>query len=486
MFRYDRECVLAGVPFGICPDLGQVGEGAFCWVGIVAIVMEGSVIMCRDAGWSRILRVFVGLVGSVAVFVMMTGCPPMLPPVSGDATAVGVQKIAGGFTSPVALTVAGDGTGRLFIVDQVGVIRIFDGTTVRAQAFLDLTDRVAVLSPNFDERGLLGLAFHPDYANNGLFYVYYVPRDGGNRTRLAEFSVSGDRDLAAADSERVVLEIEQPQNNHNGGQLAFGPDGYLYIGVGDGGGANDTADGHTPTIGNGQDKSTLLGKILRIDVAGDPYAIPADNPFVDDVDARDEIYAFGLRNPWRFSFDPATGRLFVGDVGQNLLEEVHIVSAGDNLGWNRREGTTCFNPNNPAQPLATCPPSGFEGEPLVDPIFEYGHVDADGNPFGLSVIGGFVYRGMALSGLQGQYLFADWSPGFLEGDGRLFRAWVGDDGAWAFEELRIENKSSGRIDRFILGLGQDASGELYVLTTANGGPVGQTGEVYKLVPTAGG
>jgi glucose/arabinose dehydrogenase len=234
--------------------------------------------------------------------------------------------------SPVGLAAPPDGSGRLFILDQIGAVRIVDADGMLLPApFLNLADRMVPLAVegafSYDERGLLGLAFHPDYATNGRFFVFYTAPKGADQpdefdseSHISEFHVGADPNVGDPASEQVLLRIGKPQSNHNGGQLAFGPDGFLYISTGDGGGANDTGDGHNPAIGNGQDKTTLLAKILRIDVdSGSPYGLPPDNPFLADPTARPEIYALGTRNPWRFSFDSGGAhRLFVGDVGQDL------------------------------------------------------------------------------------------------------------------------------------------------------------------------
>lgn len=238
---------------------------------------------------------------------------------------VGLELVAGGFTMPVALASPADGTGRLFVADLPGVIQVIDaGGLLLDEPFLDITDRVVGLRPGYDERGLLGLAFHPEFAENGRFFVYYsaplragAPRGWDHTSRISEFAVSaGDENQADPGSERVILEVDQPQSNHNGGSIAFGPDGYLYIPLGDGGGARDVGPGRPPG-GNGQDVETLLGKILRIDIDGpEPYRIPADNPLVGKP-GRDEIYAYGLRNPWRMTFDSGgEHRLFAADAGQ--------------------------------------------------------------------------------------------------------------------------------------------------------------------------
>ncbi len=358
-----------------------------------------------------------------------------LPDASGPAPAVALEPFVDGLEAPVFLTHAGDGSGRLFAVEQPGTIRIIEDGEVRSEPFLDLRERVSFGG----ERGLLSVAFHPDYADNGRFFVNYTAA-GDGRTVVAEYGVSSDPDVASP-QERALLEIDQPFSNHNGGQLQFGPDGFLYIGMGDGGSGGDPRQ-------NGQDPGTLLGALLRIDVdAGDPYAVPADNPFVDRADARDELYAYGLRNPWRFSFDRCDGRLFLADVGQNQWEEVNLVEAGGNYGWNVMEGTHCFG-------RADCDRSG-----LALPIAEYGH-DAQG---GRSVTGGYVYRGTDFPGLVGRYLFADFVSG---------RLWAltesGSD--WTMEQV-------AQADFLVSAFGQDARGELYVLDHG--------GAVYRLAAEGG-
>lgn len=414
------------------------------------------------------------------------------------------ELVADGFTSPVFLTTPPN-DDRRFVVDQVGYIYILDEDGNRVDdPFLDLTDRIVELQENFDERGVLGLAFHPDYAENNRFFVYYsaplrdgAPEGWNHTSHLSEFQASDDANRADADSEQVVLEVDQPQFNHNGGQIAFGPDGYLYVGLGDGGGADDTEEGHPP-LGNGQDITTMLGSLLRIDVdaedEGRAYGVPQDNPFVqadleleqqewagDEV--RDEIYAWGLRNPYRFSFDRETGELWVADVGQNLWEEVNLVEEPGNYGWNVKEGTHGFDPENPNLIIepeeATA--TGPRGEPLIDPVIEYGNVgevSANHDPpgRGISIIGGYVYRGSELPDLRGHYVFGDWSMSFGQPQGKLFVAEPpnGDaDEMWSFVH-------DAQLEQFILGFGEDADGELYLLTTENVGPTGTTGQIFKL------
>ncbi|MDD3926378.1 MAG: PQQ-dependent sugar dehydrogenase, partial [bacterium] len=269
--------------------------------------------------------------------------------------------------------------------------------------------------------------------------------------------------------------------------LAFGPDGYLYISTGDGGGANDVGVGHTPVTGNAQDVTKLMGKILRINVnSGDPYAIPPDNPFSQATGGeRPEIYAWGLRNPFRMSFDAGgTRRLFVGDVGQNLWEEVDIVTRGGNYGWNIKEGTHCFNPNDPDNPPATCPNSGPRGETLTDPIIEHGH------NMGIAIIGGYVYRGSDVQLRQQDqfYVFGNWTATAGRPDGRVYVAMppASGSGMWTFRPVNFPGlRQTGRLDRYLLAFGQGADNELYLLTSMNPGPSGSTGAVFKMVPPTG-
>jgi glucose/arabinose dehydrogenase len=355
---------------------------------------------------------------------------------------LGSQLVTGGLTQPVAIAHAGDGSGRLFLVERMGAIRIWDGVSLLATPFLDITALVDSTGP---EQGLLGLAFHPDYETNGFFYVDYTrdPGPGLDRTVVARYQVSaGDPDVANPASALTLFEIEQPADNHNGGDLHFGPDGFLYISSGDGGGSPQ----------NGQLLDTLLGKILRIDVDAAPppgpndlcglgaqgYGIPPGNPFAGGSGECDEIWAVGLRNPWRFSFDRSTGDLFIGDVGQSQWEEIDFepfaVAPPSNFGWSCYEGNHEFN-------TAGCgPPSDYDF-----PILEYDH------GLGCSVTGGWRYRGAGQPDLQGTYFYADFCSD------RIWGALPGCGGVWREVELL------GTV-LAITAFGEDEAGELYVLS----------------------
>jgi glucose/arabinose dehydrogenase/plastocyanin len=431
---------------------------------------------------------------------------PVGTPITQMANMIGLELVVEGLTAPVALSQPPDDSGRLLIADQVGMIRVVDanGRLLRAP-FLDLSDRMVSLRTDFDERGLLGLALHPDYGQNGRFYVYYsaprrqgAPADWDHTSHVSEFTVSAnDPNVADPNSERIVLQIDQPQFNHNAGSIVFGPDGYLYVPLGDGGGRDDTGPGHGEDWyevnegGNAQNRqASLLGSILRIDVDVEgtpeqPYGIPADNPFMGQagMEETSEIYAYGLRNPWRITFDMAGNReLFAADAGQDLWEEVNIISAGGNYGWNVKEGTSCFNTEDPRSPRAACPDQTSYGARLADPVIEYPHFSQP-NGIGLVVVGGYVYRGNELAAFEGQYIFGDWSTSFTTPDGQLFAATrpQTEGQMWSVRALQIDGRPQDRVGHFVLAFGQDTKGELYLLTSDMGGPTGQTGRVYRLV-----
>ncbi|MCC6453573.1 MAG: PQQ-dependent sugar dehydrogenase [Caldilineaceae bacterium] len=356
-------------------------------------------------------------------------------------TQVVLQPVYEGFDRPVFVTHANDGSGRIFVVEKQGSIRIVRGGVVEPERFLTIRDRV---TSSGNEQGLLGLAFAPNFGESGYFFVNYT--DVAGDTVISRFQVdAANPDVADPNSEFLVLHFDQPARNHNGGMLAFGPDGYLWIGTGDGGGANDT-------YGNGQNPNTFLGKMLRLDVTSDPgvaYRIPPDNPWVDadwsGVDVLDEVWAVGLRNPWRYSFDRATGDLWIADVGQNVYEEVNYTVAGNpgglNYGWPIMEGLHCFQGGN-------CDQTGLEL-----PVVEYDHAN------GCSITGGYVYRGSLFPDLAGVYIFADYCSGLVWATTR------GSDDVW---NTTMVFESGALISSF----GEDEAGELYA-TDLNSGVVYQ-------------
>jgi glucose/arabinose dehydrogenase len=356
------------------------------------------------------------------------------------AVSLGLQEVASGLSFPVYLTAPPGDTSRLFVVERGGAIRVVKEGALLPTPFLDLTGRVGTIG----EQGLFALAFDPGYATNGRFIVHYT--DVSGNTVVSAFRVAADDpDRADPASEAVLLTVEQPASNHNGGQILFGSDGMLYVGLGDGGGSGDPN-------GNGQSLTDLLGDILRLDVStGDAYTIPPDNPFAGRTDARPELWSVGLRNPWRFTFDPATGDLYVADVGEHAWEEVDVVTAaqgagrGANFGWSDTEGSHCFGDGG-------CDPSRY-----TLPVLEYSHSE------GCSVTGGFVYRGAAIPALQGHYFYADYCEGWV----RSFRL---QDGS-AVEPQQWPTLAPGG---GVPGFGQDAAGELYVLSAE--------GRVFRIVP----
>jgi glucose/arabinose dehydrogenase len=361
-----------------------------------------------------------------------------------DAAAFTLEVVADGLRNPLYVTHAGDGSGRIFILEQTGAVWIMrDGERLETP-FIDLSNVVSqdVLT-RYSERGLLGLAFHPDYADNGLFYVNYNDQQG--TTHIERYSVSDDPDIADPDSGEVLFSIAQPYPNHNGGMMAFGPDGYLYISVGDGGGANDP-------VGAGQDPTDLLGTILRIDVDADDergYGIPEDNPmFTVNPQLAPEIWSWGLRNVWRFSFDRATGDMYLADVGQSGWEEINFQPAdspgGENYGWPAYEGSQRHIGPEPATEV-------------VMPVAEYNH------SVGCSVTGGYVYRGEAIPELEGAYLYSDYCSG------RVWAAYRDEAGEWHDGELV-------NLGIQVSSFGEDEDGELYL--------VDYRGRVLKFVPAS--
>jgi glucose/arabinose dehydrogenase len=446
-------------------------------------------------------------------------------PITRFGPSVGIEVVATGLTSPLKALAAPGDPNHLFVVDQPGKLWVIDLTTKDKRVFLDISSRLVTLGvcgPNtFDERGFLGVAFHPDYARNGRLFTYNSEPTSGpptfpstlpqgvapdHQNVIAEWRVRNPSQAGAVvdpRSRRELLRVDWPQFNHDAGDMAFGPDGKLYFAMGDGGGADD-ADGQLFTTappqypvcgsapivghqgnGNAQKLNTPLGKTHRIDVDGRnsanrQYGIPADNPFVDTPGAIREIWSFGHRNPFRFSFDGPT--LIVGDVGQNDIEEVDVVMRGGNYGWNIKEGTLFFHINgnevgfaSPSPDPARIVPSG-----LIDPVAQY-----DTHHEGHSAIGGYIYRGSAISSLRGRYVFGDYSllfkfPTGPHDYGRLFATSIGGSGLNPISELLV--LPGGAVSLAVLGMGQDANGELYVLGNIFGVPFGTDGRVLRLVP----
>jgi glucose/arabinose dehydrogenase len=350
---------------------------------------------------------------------------------------IALKPAASGFRQPTYLANAQDGSGRAFVVEKKGQIKIIKDGNILPEPFIDVVSKVRSKG---SEQGLFSIAFHPNYKENGRFFLNYTNLDGD--TIVSEYKVSNNPDKADPDSERIVLKIEQPATNHNGGQLKFGPDGYLYIGMGDGGRGGDP-------WGNAQNKKALLGKMLRIDVdSGEPYEIPKNNPFAETKDVREEIWAYGLRNPWRFSFDSSTGDMFIADVGQDDWEEIHFQPAsskgGENYGWDLMEGFHDFEL-----------PKGYDKNSLVMPVLEYGHDQ------GCSVTGGYIYRGKMFPVLSGTYFFSDFCSGKIWG---LRRNQKQD---WDWTEFLDTTL-------MISSFGQDENGEIFVLDF-------EKGAVYHLI-----
>ncbi|MDS0293248.1 PQQ-dependent sugar dehydrogenase [Halogeometricum luteum] len=398
---------------------------------------------------------------------------------------VAAEPVASGFVSPVDFF-APDGTDRRFVVDQPGVVYEVTADGRRDAPYLDIRDRVVDID-GYDERGLLGVAPHPEFADDGRLYVRYsaprregTPQSYSHTFVLSEFTVDPDARTVGGGRERTLLELPEPQSNHNAGSVGFGPDGLLYVGTGDGGGGGDRGTGHVSDWydavegGNGQDVTeNLLGSILRIDVDSEgesrPYGIPDDNPLVGR-EGRDEQYAWGFRNPWRFSFDIRSSDdwdLYVADVGQSAYEEVSVVERGGNYGWNVREGTHCYGTDE-------CPTTTPDGDPLVDPVIEYPH-SGDG-PTGISVIGGYVVRDEALAGtdLAGAYLFADW-----QSNGRLFAADPDSESTpWPIAEVPITGDDAP--GSFVTAFGREGE-DLFVLSTGARGLNDRMGRLHRLV-----
>ncbi|HOR26537.1 MAG TPA: PQQ-dependent sugar dehydrogenase [Candidatus Sumerlaeota bacterium] len=420
----------------------------------------------------------------------MESADPIPGPIPQGPFVIDLEDVVTGLISPLGVTEPDDGSGRLFVWDQNGTVHIIDNGTLLPTPFLDVSSRLVSLGlggpGGYDERGLLGFAMHPNFAANPLVYTYTSEPASGSAdfeldlpvgvnpnhdSVIAEWQVdAGNPNLIDLSSRRELLRIEEPQFNHNGGALHFDASGHLFISLGDGGAADDQGNGHGE--GNAQNIETILGSILRIDPHGNnsangQYGIPATNPFVG-VPGVDEIYAYGLRNPYSFSIDRVTGDLYVGDAGQNDIEEVTVITApGANLGWNRKEGSFFFDPNGSGPGFVTTEPAAPIPSGLLDPLVEYDHDE------GVVVVGGFVYRSSEFPAFDGTYICGEFSK---NDEGRLFYV----DGDDTLREFLIEG--GGGVGIFVKGFGQDQAGNVYVTGSNETGTGGTSGVVKKIVP----
>ena len=425
-------------------------------------------------------RRIVGMAAATAVAGLAAGL---------SATALAQERIrlepfVEGLNQPLAMVETPD--GRMLVIEQWGRVMLVEDGELNGTPFLDIRNLIVDQFPDFDERGLLGLTLHPDFANNGKFYISYSGHldwqgelekmfwwDHSNI--VAEYTVSDDDpNTADPSSARIISSTPWPQFNHNGHWIGFGPDGMLYISMGDGGYANDWGIGHNPEIGNGQDLTNPLGKILRVDPETGEAA--EGNPFADDEDADPRIYAYGLRNPWRCSFDTGgENQLFCADVQQNSYEEVDIIEAGGNYGWRRMEASHCFDYLRPDEHPETCDQEG-----LIMPILEYKNCTAKPQDCqGISVTGGYVYRG-SHQPWDGKYIYGDWSKQFGSMDGQLKFGTRGSDGSWTSTPAEVVDWE-GPLP-YIVAFAQDAEGDVYALTSVTTGPVGSLDTIYKIVP----
>jgi glucose/arabinose dehydrogenase len=422
---------------------------------------------------------------SAALVLALAGDPALAQ------TKIRLEPFVTGVNTPLAM-VQVPGENRFFVLEQFGRVRVIDNGKLRPAPLLDIRTKIPNLHHDFDERGLLGIALHPNFKSNGKFYVAYsshldFQQDLGQMLWYSHSNVveeytmtKGDANSADPSSARRIMSDPWPQFNHNGHWIGFGPDGKLYISMGDGGYANDWGIGHNVTMGNGQDMSTTLGKILRIDVDArtgtKAYGIPSDNPFVNDKSAKPEIWALGLRNPWRCSFDMGgTKQLFCGDVQQNSYEAIKIVGKGQNMGWRRVEGIMrCFDYQKPDDHPASCDKSG-----ITPAIIEYNNCTAKPQGCrGISVTGGYVYQGKNAA-WKGKYIFGDWSKSFAEMDGQIFIATKSGD-KWNMEVAEVVGMSGKK--PYVLAFAQDANGEVYALTSLTTGPNGSLDTIYRIVP----
>ncbi len=432
----------------------------------------------------------------------------------GPPVPVHVRLIAGGFPAPMMVATPRDGSGRLFLVDQTGVVKIFFlNGTVLPVPFLNISNRIVPVPAGGGERGLLSLAFHPNFRTNGRVFVYYsaplragAPAGWSCTNRLSEFTVSAaNPNRINHSSERRILLVDKPAANHNGGVILFRPrERFLYLTLGDGGGGNDAGPGHTPGTGNAQDMRKLLGKVIRIDVdatsPGRLYRIPPDNPFVGITGVRPEIFASGLRNPAFAAFDAVSRRIFIADAGQRLFESVFITYKRGAYPWKIREGTHCFNTTDNTIPGGSCPINASDSRPLIGPIAELGH------DLGNTVVGGVLYRGSRIPALNGSYVYGTWTSGTPGGGGNgtllvstppagvnlsalpldANTLTPAQNAMWTTRLLTVSNTGSGRINAYIRGLSEANTRDILVLTSHTPGPgTLPSGQVWMIVPPAG-
>jgi glucose/arabinose dehydrogenase len=403
------------------------------------------------------MKIFAGkkntLLGFCAAMITFSAFvrPSVLKSVDPPTITVNGRLIADSLHSPTAIVFPGNGD--IWVSEQTGQLRAIKNGKLTTIPLLDLTSKMIKVNRGYEERGLLGLALHPQFKINHKFYVFYSAPSAekkDHRGVVAEYKLQPNRNIIDPNSGRIILSIEHPDGNHNGGCLQFGPDGYLYISFGDGGGQHDKHG----EIGNGQKLDTWLGKILRVDInTKTGYVVPKNNPFIGKKGTSPEIWAYGFRNPYRISFDKKSGQLFAGDVGQDNWEEVDIVEKGANYGWRIVEGTHCHNPEK-----------GCDIKGITMPIDEYSH------KIGISVIGGYIYNGPQVTVLNNKYVFADWS-------GPFFYLQNTSEG-WKRGQLVIQNIPTYEK---VLGFGEDNAGEIYVLLNADTGPENKKGSVYKII-----
>ncbi len=423
--------------------------------------------------------------------------------IGNPVLSLDLELVADGLTSPIGLADPGDGSGDLYLLEQQGVVQVLGPQGLRDTPLLDLREQLVALEEGFEERGLLGFALHPGFASNGRVYVSYsaplrssAPKGWNHTRRVSEMTLAPGADRIDPDSERVLIELDWPSRKHNGGGLAFGPDGYLLIGLGDSGFAHgvgpkviwsafDVPADQLYWDHMAQDVTSLYGSVLRIDVnSGFPgYGIPPSNPFVGKA-GLDEIYAWGFRNPYRLGVDQTTGDILVTAVAETLWEAVYLISGPGNFGWPIREGTHCVDRTKPRDPPTDCPRHGPNGYRIQDPVVEYPNkqvmhpetvIEATG--VGTAVVGARIYRGAAIPELEGKLILADWSLDFRSPSGQLFVATPAQSWGevWSLVSLKT-------LETRIVSLDTDGAGEIYVLTNDELGPFGSTGKVFKLVP----